>query len=42
MSLTVSLYYTGINGIAKKFVQEISKQGSLIEFVSKRGALLHK
>lgn len=37
MSLTVNLYYTGINGNAKKFAEEIEKSGLSARIRSEQG-----
>ena len=39
MSLTVNLYYTGIDGAAQKFVQEMLNQGIVDKIRSEKGNL---
>ncbi|KAA8438320.1 antibiotic biosynthesis monooxygenase [Weissella paramesenteroides] len=39
MSLTVNLYYTGTNGAAQKFVQEMLNQGIVDKIRSEKGNL---
>ena len=39
MSLTVNLYYTGTNGAAKKFVQDMLDQGIVAKIKAEKGNL---
>lgn len=39
MSLTVNLYYTGINGAARKFAQEMIDQGIVAKIRAEKGNL---
>jgi hypothetical protein len=37
--ITVNIYYTGINGNARKFAEEMEKDGTADEFVWRKGKL---
>ena len=36
MSITVNLYYKGVNGNARKFMEEMENSGTVMLFVQKK------
>lgn len=42
MSITVNIYYTGVNGSARKFAQEMTERGVVADIRAEKGNLCYE